>query len=182
MYKLCHTEQSARRQREMEQALLNMMLQKRYEDISIGDLCDSLQIPRRAFYRYFSGKEGALYALIDHTLADFFQIPTEKRTNATDELTQTFRYWKENKQLLDALAYSNLSGILSQRSLVFSLQEGYMPRRFKRFPPEQQALAMSFAVSGLAAMILTWHSQGFLLSADELSALAVTLLKNPLMP
>lgn len=38
---------------------------------TIMELCSWLDIPRKAFYRYFSSKEGALYALIDHTLMDF---------------------------------------------------------------------------------------------------------------
>ena len=95
MYKICHTAQSVQRQREMEQALLQLMLRKRYEDISISDLCDFIQIPRRAFYRYFSGKDGALYALIDHTMSDFFEDSPEKlqkRGAAKGELEQTFAF------------------------------------------------------------------------------------------
>ena len=39
MYKLCKSEQSALRQREMEQQLLKMMETTRFEDITISDLC-----------------------------------------------------------------------------------------------------------------------------------------------
>ena len=60
MYKICQTEQSTRRQRELEQGLLRLMLHKNYEDISVSDLCDHMQIPRKSFYRYFSSKDGAL--------------------------------------------------------------------------------------------------------------------------
>ena len=65
MYKLCKSEQSAARQRWLEQGLLQEMLLRRYEDISISDLCARLQIPRKSFYRYFTNKDGALFALID---------------------------------------------------------------------------------------------------------------------
>ena len=71
MYKQCETEQSAARQRRMEQGLLEMMGQKRYEDISVSDLCAFLGVPRKTFYRYFSGKDGALFSLIDHVFAGF---------------------------------------------------------------------------------------------------------------
>lgn len=185
MYKLCQTEQSARRQRQMEQALLQLMLRRQYEDISVGDLCSSLQIPRRAFYRYFSGKDGALYALIDHTMMDFFEDAPEKlqhRGSAKNELEQTFAFWRGQKQLLDALARSSLGGILVERATEFTLREGYMPRHFKRLQPEVQSLAMSFSVCGLMSMILRWHKQGFLLSPAEMSALAITLLATPLIP
>ena len=51
MYKLCKTEQSAGRQRELEQGLLHLMLKNRYEDISVSDLCNFMKIPRNSFYR-----------------------------------------------------------------------------------------------------------------------------------
>ena len=57
MYKRCIAEQSARRQRELEQGLLEIMATRRYEDITIMELCSWLDIPRKAFYRYFSSKE-----------------------------------------------------------------------------------------------------------------------------
>ena len=37
MYKLCKTEQSARRQRQLEQGLLSMMASIQYEQISVSD-------------------------------------------------------------------------------------------------------------------------------------------------
>lgn len=185
MYKICHTAQSVQRQREMEQALLQLMLRKRYEDISISDLCDFIQIPRRAFYRYFSGKDGALYALIDHTMSDFFEDSPEKlqkRGAARGELEQTFAFWKDKKALLDALEYSELSGLLVARATEFTLREGYMPRNFRQLMPELQEMAMSFSVYGLMSMILRWHKQGFLLSPGEMSKLAISILTTPLLP
>ena len=55
MYKLCKTEQSAMRQRQLEQGLLQLMQTKRYEEISISDLCQRMGMPRKTFYRYFDG-------------------------------------------------------------------------------------------------------------------------------
>ena len=71
MYKLCKTEQSATRQKMLELGLLNCMLTRHYEEISVSDLCTAMDIPRKSFYRYFSGKDGALHALIDHTLMGY---------------------------------------------------------------------------------------------------------------
>lgn len=185
MYKICHSAQAVRRQKEMEQTLLKLMLQKRYEDITVSDLCNTLQVPRRAFYRYFTGKEGALYALIDHTLAQFFETPIEViryHGIAKEELQRTFSFWKENRNLLDALNRSNLSGILVERASAFALREGYMPQQFKLYDPQVQELALSFSVCGLLSMILVWHKQGFALSPQEVAKLAGSLLQNPLLP
>ena len=184
MYKLCKTEQSAQRQRQLERGLLDMMLQHRYEDISVSDLCDHMQIPRKSFYRYFSSKDGALYSLIDHTLADFFQMPVpgkKSRGNAVGDLDLFFTFWYDNKDFLDALQRSSLSGILVERANAFAIQEGHLPKKLKEAPAQLQGLALSFAVCGLLSMTLNWHRQGFPISPDEMTHLAIDMLTNPLL-
>lgn len=184
MYKLCQTEQSIQRQRQLEQGLLRLMQKHNYEDISVKDLCDEMQLPRKSFYRYFSGKDGVLYALIDHTLADFFQMPTagKARGTATGDLDLYFVFWRENKALLDVLHRSGLSGILVERATNFALQEGHMPQQFKKMRPDIQSLAMAFSVCGLMAMILYWHRSGFSVNPDEMTNLATQILTSPLLP
>lgn len=184
MYKICQTEQSTRRQRELEQGLLQLMLRKNYEDISVSDLCEHMQIPRKSFYRYFSSKDGALYSLIDHTLADFFQMPLpakKTRGNAVGDLDLFFTFWYENRVLLDALERSSLSGILVERANAFALQEGHLPKKLKAAPQPLQGIALSFAVCGLLSMTLNWHRQGFPISPDEMTRLAINMLTTPLL-
>ena len=91
MYKLCKTEQSAQRQRQLEEGLLTAMKTKRYEEITISDLCEQMDIPRKSFYRYFSSKDGALHALIDHTLLDFEQHTGILSGNAAGDAHQDLR-------------------------------------------------------------------------------------------
>ena len=184
VYKICQTEQSTRRQRELEQGLLQLMQKRNYEDISVSDLCEHMQIPRKSFYRYFSSKDGALYALIDHTLADFFQMPVpgnKSRGHAVGDLDLFFAYWYDNKTLLDALQRSGLSGILVERANAFAIQEGHLPQKFKSVPPQMQGIALSFAVCGLMSMTLNWHRQGFIISPDEMTRLAINMLTTPLL-
>ena len=183
MYKNCLTERSANRQRELEQGLLGMMQQKNYEDITVSDLCQHLQIPRKSFYRYFSGKDGALHALIDHTLVDFFKVPKEmeNRKSGLDDLMLFFSYWYENRIFLKALQRSGLSGIWMERANAFAMREGYIPRQFKFLPPEKQNIAMSFVICGLLSMTLNWYRQGFPISAGEMTRLATEMLTTPLL-
>lgn len=185
MYKLCQTEKSYQRQREMEQGLLQLMLKRDYTDISVSDLCEYMQIPRKSFYRYFSSKDGALYALIDHKMADFFQMPQpdndKSKSAAIGDLELFFVFWYENRDFLDALQRSGLSGILMERANAFALREGYVPKQFKAVPAQMRGIALSFAVCGLISMTLSWHHQGFLISPAEMTKLAINMLTAPLL-
>lgn len=185
MYKLCKTEQSARRQRQLEQGLLEAMLTQGYEQISVSDLCDQMQVPRKSFYRYFSSKDGALHALIDHTLLEFEGFSTvdravKKRTYQSD-LERFFRFWKSQKPLLDALSRSGISGTLVLRSITHAISDTGMPVRFL---PQQERLAKEhatmFGVCGLMSMVLNWHNNGFVLSESQMASIAVELLTRPL--
>lgn len=186
MYKLCKTEQSAARQRQLEQGLLQAMRTQQYEEISISDLCDRLGIPRKSFYRYFSSKDGALAALLDHTLMEFEQSPAwgSKASNgsAIGDLERYFVYWYERRELLDALERSRLSGMLVERSTSHALHERLMPRYLKGMPAEVQSLALTFAVCGLLAMVIQWHHSGYKQTPATMAKVATMMLTRPLVP
>lgn len=187
MYKLCKTEQSAARQRQLEEGLMSVMLTKRYEDISVSELCDTLVIPRKSFYRYFSSKDGALHALIDHTLIGFEGLTFSYRRSSGrtlhGELEGFFQFWLQNKPLLDALARSGMSGVLIERSISHALSEAVMPTRFlPKDSKEMQKQITTFCVCGLMSMVLTWHHDGYSQSASQMAEIASRLLEQPLFP
>jgi AcrR family transcriptional regulator len=187
MYKLCKTEQSARRQRQLEEGLQELMRQKPYDEINVVDLCEYLQIPRKSFYRYFSSKEGALHALIDHTLLGFENyIPVighDAPRSPSRELTYFFLFWIEQKDLLDALAKSGISGALVERAMSHAINEYNLPHRFlPDDSPDTRKQIILFCVTGLMSMVLTWHHFGYQKSAEEMASIALRILSHPLFP
>lgn len=184
MYKLCKTEQSALRQRLFEDALLTEMTQRRYEDITVSDLCRRLNIPRKAFYRYFDGKDGALFAMLDHRLMEYGSGGEEDRVirifHIGLDLEWFFRFWLGQKPLLDALERSGISSILVERSIRNSQQAQVFDTPAESREYVNQATA--FIVCGLMSMVLQWHHTGYERSAEEMAALSRSLLGNPLVP
>ena len=185
MYKLCKTEQSAQRQRQLELGLQKAMLTQQYELISVSDLCERLLVPRKSFYRYFSSKEGALFALIDHTLMEFVQMPAggNKAKNGTAfyDLEQFFSFWKEKQDFLEALQRSRLSGLLVERATSHALNERAMPGFLQNEPEEFQRTAMTFVVCGLISMVLDWHHNSYDHTPAEMAHMAAKLLSMPLI-
>ncbi len=183
MYKQCKTEQSARRQRQLELGLMQTMLTRRYEDISVSDLCDQLQLPRKSFYRYFSSKDGCLYALLDHSMMEFFEsgILVPAAEAPLRDLERFFVFWYGHRALLDALQRNNLGGILVERAMELALRERLMPGYIRAWAPDPQQLALSFAVCGLLSMVLQWYAQGFRTPVEELTRIAKTMLTKPLI-
>lgn len=169
MYKICKTEQSASRQRELEMGLLTLMTERSYEDISISDLCLRLNVPRKAFYRYFSCKDGALQALIDHSLMEF-NVIVEDRLN----LTEFFSFWQGQKPLLDAISKNNLQNIFYSRIIESAFREEHITGSAK-------ACKMNFILCGLMSMVLSWYHTGFKESPKEIARTAKQVLTTPLI-
>ncbi len=182
MYKICGTEQSIARQRQLEQGLLQVMLTGAYEDVSISDLCDRLQIPRKTFYRYFSSKEGALYALIDHTIMDFYAGGDRGPETGTPrgDFQHFFEFWYEKRKLLDALSRNGLTDILSKRVMTLVQQEGLIQKNFFTGGEIGKEIMLSFALCGLMSMIFRWHEMGFPIPPAEMSQMAMRILSRPL--
>ena len=185
MYKMCKTEQSAQRQRQLEQGLLKAMGTHHFDEISVSDLCEQIGVPRKSFYRYFSGKDGALHALIDHILLEYEGFSVRRLNNALPisqgELEGFFLFWQKQKPLLDALARSGLSGVLIERTIDQSLEEIGVPRKsWSQNPPDLRAHAIMFSVCGMMSMVVAWHSDNYYQDHRQMAQVALKLVTEPL--
>lgn len=169
MYKICHTEESSRRQRELEQGLLKVLTDQTYDKITLTELCRQLQIPRKTFYRYFPTKDDCLLALIDHTLTDCNDIALGgwDGTTTLNEQVQLrfFLYWEKHKAFLDAVQANGLQHLVLDRTteIVDRMKEGRESDTFAREQIEY------FIAHGLMATVLRWHHFGFPSTPEEMA-------------
>jgi len=178
MYKICHTEESSRRQRELEQGLLRAMASLPYDKITLTELCRHLQIPRKTFYRYFPTKEDCLLALIDHTLSDCNDVALGGWTggNSLDNQAQLrfFHYWQAHSALLDVIQHNNMQSLLLERTTVIvdRMKENTSPKSFAMEQVEY------FIAHGLMTTVLRWHQFGFQSSPEEMAEVFEELLTS----
>lgn len=177
MYKECKSKQSSARQKALEQHLLQKLLEVRYDDLSINDLCEELSINRKTFYRYFSGKQGALHAVIDHTLSEL-----DDRILETYRLAQNdpnayqiafFRFWVEHKTFLRAIDHSDLWTVFVERAIDY-LAEDSWPREHNT-PAEYDLrfrFLSEFLIAGAARILDQWCLSDFQQTPEQLAAVA----------
>ncbi len=184
MYKLCKTEQSTRRQREIENCLLSLMEEKHYDDIRITELCERFDMPRKAFYRYFENKDGALHALIEHTYltyGGFSPEGSQKKRTLREEMQYFFSFWLSQKRFLDALSKSNLLPKILEVSLGFPINEYLI---VSKFLPDESSWARSqifkFTMGGLLLLMLDWYKDGFKTGVAAMADIAARILESQL--
>ena len=185
MYKLCKTEQSTKRQREIEKMFLLALQTKLYDDISVSYLCEISDIPRKAFYRYFDSKEDALRALINHTLLEFEIFSQEyfksDLRSVQRDLEIFFSFWKKNSDLLFAIERNDLSEELTQCVCDFVWQDNMIVDKY--FTGESlwmQIHIVKFALSGLIGFVLDWYKSNFEKDVLEMALAAKRMLTTPL--
>lgn len=185
MYKLCKTERSARRQRQIEYALLDLMTQQPYDTISVTELCEKLVMPRKAFYRYFDSKDDALTALLEHTFAEYESFRQNTAFDGTrslkKDLVSFFAFWKQQRPLLDAFAGSDLLGRLSLVLINMAGRNAILLSTL--LPDESEAVRLQvakFAACGFISLAVEWYKDGFATSDEEMLALSLRLLAQPL--
>ena len=186
MYKLCKTEQSAKRQREIESIMLSLMCEKRFDDIKVSEICDIANMPRKAFYRYFDSKDSALQAMIDHNVTDYQTYTVSRghrKRTLQGEFEEFFIFWKDKKRLLDAFEKSNLTGLLIQSSSSNMVGEFV---NIKKFLPDEdedtRTQVFPFAIAGLITITINWYRSGFKASIADMARVASRLVSKPLFP
>ena len=187
MYKLCKTEESSKRQREIERVLQDLMREKRYDDISVSEICERARLPRKSFYRYFDGKDGAMQSLLMHTITDFhsFSAYFENRERRTlqGEFEEFFLFWKEKREFLEAFDKSQLIGLVFENSTSYAMSEFINIKKFLSEGDDREKVhVFQFSICGLMTLTIDWYRSGFAESVPEIARIAARLISKPLFP
>jgi len=181
MYKHCNTEDSARRQQQLEQCLLELMAEFPYSAITIGQICGRCGISRKSFYRYFDGKDGCLHALLDHTImsgATYF-IPGEGREQfGLPQCVRIFEYWQQQTLLLDVLEKNGQSLQVLQRIIRYILTEVPEYAHYMGIAQADTMEHVVFTVSGILGLVLTWHHGHYQKTAAQMGELLYQLMQR----
>ena len=187
MYKLCKTEQSAQRQKDIEKALFSMLEKKNYTDITITEICINLNMPRKTFYRYFDSKDDALFALIEHTMLDY-NLFNQKNTDNLDRTLKRkiqgfLNFWLNKKDFLDVFNRNHMLDKLIEVSVNLPLRDILNISKFLPNDNEwAQKKIFKFAVGGLITAMLDWYKEGFKTNISDMSDLCCRILSRPLFP
>lgn len=171
MYKHCNTEESAHRQRQLEQCLLELMAEIPFASITIGQICDLAGVSRKSFYRYFDSKDGCLHALLDHVIMDgssYYMSESGQMQADLQFCTRIFEYWKRQTVLLDALERDGQSLQILQRMVRYILEEEPDYARYMGIRNDHVIEHIVYHIGGLMGLILTWHHEGYRKTTEQM--------------
>ena len=179
MAKICTTEKTALRQRWIENGLLELMQERKFDTITVTDLCQHLALSRRSFYRYFRDMEDVLECLMHHTFQDMVIADTEL---TVAELEKYYEFWLGQKALLNALARSGMYSKITEYAMGYTNEQTLK----NHLPVNDAGMDLSremnlFVVSGLSSLMISWHEDGFQKTPRQMAGIAYRMLSEPLL-
>ena len=98
-----------RSQKEITDALLQLMKDHPYNEITIKQILLESQLARKTFYRNYDSKDDVLFSLIRKNIYDYFDIVNNAKGDA---LTTIFSFADKNRRLLRLLDKNDMLHIV----------------------------------------------------------------------
>lgn len=181
MYRKCSTEESARRQQQLEQCLLELMKTEAYSHITIGAICDRAGVSRKSFYRYFATKDGCLHALVDQLIIDaasFYMQDTDAQQTIHQIFERFFIYWQQHSDLVDALYKNEIIGCLVERMMLYLTEEDLRVRYRLNLDDGCYYERILFVITGTIGLVIYRHQTGYQKSASQMADILDELVRQ----
>ena len=165
---------SAVRSRAMlRQAMLTLLQQTPYEQITVTALCEQAQLGRKTFYRHYDGRDGVLHEYLNE-LAEGFIAALKPYMPFSDEMfaRTMFTYWKPHAELFCLLDIRGQYRFVQQ---AFDRIVGTVGAGFDAEEEQKDAVFLrycsGYVSGGCHALLRNWMRSGTAESVEQMTAL-----------
>lgn len=175
---------AARSRQKMAEALLALMEQYQYREITVTQITQEAGLSRKTFYRLFSDKDEVLDLFFEGLFRVYSdRVRAAKPEHYWDVVRLFFDFWEERKDLLSLLRKNGLLPRVLDRSYRYAMEVF----TFVRSPEAAEALSpalpylLSYSVGGMHGMLLKWAQEGMAVPSDQLVGALKTAFQSPLL-
>lgn len=157
----------------ISKALLVIMEQYDFKEITITQISQEAHLSRKTFYRLFSGKEDVLTFLFEHLYQEcFLQIKSRQVQRYWDVVQCYFDFCEERKSLLFLLRKHHLLTLLFEGSYQYAFQVFEYVRSKEVADSFSLPLPylLAYSVGGMYSMLLKWVENDMNIPSSELIA------------
>lgn len=140
-------------------ALLVVLKQYDYKEITITQLAGEANLSRKTFYRLFTDKDDVLYYLFNNLYIECFeQIKSQHTQHYWDIVQCYFDFWEERKSLLLLFKQSHILSVLFDGAYKYSfgIFEYIRSKNVAEHLSLQLPYLLAYSVGGMHSMLLKW--------------------------
>ena len=175
---------AARSRQKMAQALLALMEQYPYRDITVTQITQEAGLSRKTFYRLFAHKDEVLDLLFEGLYQVYSdRVRAAKPEHYWDVVRLFFDFWEERREVLFLLEKNGLLPRVLDRSYQYAMEVFTLVRS----PETAEALSpalpylLAYSVGGMHGMLLKWVEGGMEIPSRELIAELEAAFQSPLL-
>jgi len=152
-------------------ALLKLLEEKHYTQITISDIADKAQLARRTFYRNFNSKEDVIKEFYDKQSEKFIETLKKEDTLSVYIVAKTyFTFMKRNLNVLK---------LLEKNDLLYFILQFSRPLIYQRFEKDNSPnnkydytnYLFAFTSGAFWSVLIEWLREGAVKTPDEIAAL-----------
>ena len=160
---------AVRSQKEITDALLILMREHPYNEITVKQILLESKLARKTFYRNFESKDDVLFSLLRCNLEDYFDIVNNARGNVMDTI---FEFADKNRELLMLLDKNNMLYVVLQSLNTFSVvmldnQNKELNPFSKLFDGLDQEYLVALNIGAVWNVISVWVHRGMKQSPEN---------------
>lgn len=158
-------------------ALMRVMKNKPFQEISITEITKTAGVSRMTYYRNYDSKEDIIIDYLDKLFNEYSQELLNYQSN--DSLKNAklfFAYFRRHDIFLNNLIKANLTYLILNRfeKYFYELFEG--PIIAKKYSPVKEKYAVAYRAGGIYKILLTWVESGFQESDEKMAKILTELL------
>jgi len=178
----CGTNKTAlQSQRQIAKAMMLLIRQKPYAQITVSELCKTAGISRQTFYSLFTSRENVIVFTLQTNDGDDLELappPSGRQENLLRLLCREYsEYMLRNRQLIKLLVDNRIDYLLYDS--FYEAMDGcdcFLPE----CSPCERSYAASFYAGGIACVARRYAEEGCTSAAADLEALLMRLLSGEL--
>lgn len=174
----------------LEEALLTLMKENSFKDITISNICDVAYVSRNTFYRIFKTKEDLLkdiikqkvsYIISQFELHESSSADNQSKEDAERIYRRFFTYWKNNKEFLYIIKKQNMfllfNNILCEH-LTNSTSERIINQIYFGQKKYLRQYYYGWMGAAIGSLIETWVNRNFEEDVEQIVQLTIYLYKT----
>lgn len=168
---------AAASRQKMAGALLRLMRQYTYQEITITQITQEAQLSRQTFYRLFQDKDEILELFFAGLQREYAAcLKAQEIRHYWDAVQLFFDFWEERRALLFLLQKNGLLRRVFERSCRYAPQMFELVRSKEAADANARLLPylLAYSLGGMHGMLLKWVEEGMKVPSSEL----ITALKE----
>ena len=172
-----------RTRRWLKDALRELLQEKPYQKIKIGEIVYKAEVARPTFYLHFSSKDELLLSLFDEMFADFREALQNKLKQDNVDLplfgTLIFKYARQNSESFQLLLEAGVEHLAQERFRVMMTEVSRAIRSVDPTTPETAILMPyinDFMASGIFSLLKRWILENMKIPDEDMGRLVASVV------